>query len=772
MKVVTLFLAILTIIIFPYTSESQTSEIDSLESLILEYDLRDTSRVNLLNTAAAALQNIAPERALKHLTQAGEIADELDYKKGKSDYYEQMAAYYYVASEFDKVLEFVNKSLAINQDIGNEKGIAKNYYDIGKVYYFQGIVDKATDYLKMAIEINTTLKDSASLCFCYASLGTNYSDLGDYDLALKYEEKALEIANKINDEEAISFALNNLGVIYDHLGNWPKALECYQKSLLIDERKKNFRDAAIAASNVAHILRIKGNYKDALNYCLKGVDYSEKIGFKTGLSYNYEIIGNIYMDQGQYDSALEYQQKTLALQQKIGNKQGEVIAFRDLADVLVLQNKFAKAMDYYKTTIRLSKLISYKRTEVSSYIGIANIYNKQKNYSEAYRFSKKANNMAKEIDDLKFISQSAGILAESCEKLGLFKEAYAAHLSFKAMSDSLFNEDKIRKISNLEYEYKAEKERELIKLEQHKKDRIQAAELRKQKIMRNALFAGLLFMVLLAIVILRGFVQKRKANQLLNNKNLEINKQAKELQQSNESLLQLSKFKEDMTNMVVHDLKTPLSALINIDIISGESDRDEVVQHLAGTMLSMVKNILDVYKYESVELELNKENIDLITTINSAIKEVGFMAKLSDLHFDIPLQNKIEVNSDAMVLSRIFSNLLSNAVKFSSRKNAITIKSVVSESGILKVTIHNHGSFITLEQQKHIFTKFGQVKSDASKRMHSTGLGLTYCAMAIKAHGGEIGVESTKEGGTTFWFTLPEAQESLHTQQQAVEHCN
>ena len=473
-------------------------------------------------------------------------------------------------------------------------------------------------------------------------------------------------------------------------------------------------------------------------------------------------MGNIYMAQGHYDKAWEYQQKTLTLQQEIGNKQGEVHAYRDLADILVSQKKLVEAMEYYNTAISISKSISYKRTEISSYIGISIIYNKQKNYKEAYKFSKKANNMANEIEDIKLISQSAKILAESSGNLGLFKEAYAAHLSFKAMSDTLFNEETIRKVSNLEYEYKSEKERELVQLEQQKKDRIQAVEIKKQKIVRNALIGGWLFMILLAITILRGFVQKRKANQQLSVKNIEINEQAKELMQTNQSLLQMSHFKEDMTNMVVHDLKTPLSALINIDIISEEADRGEVIQHLAGTMLNMVKNILDVYKAESVELELNRENLDLITIINGAIKEVDFMAKMSHLHFNIVLENKIEVNSDAMVLRRIFSNLLSNAVKFSSQNNVITIKSAIAENGILKVTIHNNGSYITVEQQKHIFKKFGQVKANTNKRLHSTGLGLTYCTMAINSHGGDIGVESTKEHGTTFWFTLPDAKESVN----------
>lgn len=764
MKIAILFITLLNLTLFAHATHSQASKTDSLEHLLSTHILKDTARVNLLNTTAAALQNIDPQRAINHLTEAGEIANELDYQKGKADYFDQMAMYHYVASEFSKVLEYANKSLLINESIGNDKGAAKNYYYIGKIHYFQGHVDQAIDYMKRALDINKTLKDSASICYNYASLGTNYADMGDYELALKYEEAALGMAYQINDEAAISFALNNLGVVYEIHGNWPKALECYQKSLLIDERQENYKDAAIAASNIASIHKMKGNYSDALDYCLKGMKYAGKIGFKTGLCYNYEYMGHIYVAQGNYEKAWEYQQKTLALQKEIGNQQGVVIAYRDLADILVLQDQLAEAMEYYHTAIRISKSISYKRIEISSYIGISVIYTKQKNDQKAYVYSKKAYTMATEMDDLKLISQSAGILAQSSEKLGLFKEAYAAQVAFKTMSDSLYNAESIRRISNLEYEYKSEKEKALLKLEQQKKDRLQAAELKKQKTVRNTLIVGFLFMILLAITFLRGFVQKRNANRLLHAKNLEINQQATELIRTNKSLKQLSQFKEDMTNMVIHDLKNPLSTMIHVDILSEVADKDELIKHLACQMLNMIENTLDVYKNETVELVLNKEKLDLITVINSAIKEVDFLAKFNSLHFNILLENKIEVDADAMVLRRIFSNILSNAVKFSSSNAVITIKADVSQSGQLSVSVHNKGSYISAEQQQHIFTKFGQVQSDANRKFHSTGLGLTYCTMAIESHDGHIGVESTQEHGTTFWFTLPEAKKMISYQ--------
>ncbi|MCU4177086.1 tetratricopeptide repeat-containing sensor histidine kinase [Carboxylicivirga sp. N1Y90] len=758
MRVAFYFICIFFHITSTPISQAQSSTIDSIERQLSNHSIRDSVRVDLLNSAAEAFQNINPQNAFKHLKEAGEIVEEINYPKGKADYYDQMAMYYYVISEFCKVQEYSNKSLLINQSINNQKGLAKNYYYIGKIQYFQGEVDKATKFIKQALRINIALKDSASICYNYASLGTNYADIGNYDLALQYAELALEIATKINDEEAMSFTLNNLGVVYEHHGNWPKALECYQKSFLIDERQNNYKDASIAASNIAHIYIVESNYSDALKYCLKGLGYAEEIGFKTGLCYNYEYMGRIYTKKGAYDKAWEYQNKTLKLQQEIGNKQGELNALRDLANILVLTDKLVDAMELYNKAVNLSQTISYKRTEISSYIGISTIYDKQNKHTEAYLYSKKAYLMATELDDIQLISESAKMLAKTSERLGLYKEALGAHIAFKTMSDSLFNKENIRRISNLEYEYKSAKEKAIAKREQDKKDRLQEAELKKQKAFRNTFIVGFLFMLLLVVSIWRSSIEKKKTNRQLRAKNLEINKQKEELINTNKSLEQLSQFKEDMTNMVIHDLKNPLSTLVNIDILSELDEKDELIKHLSLRMLSMIENTLDVYRNESIDLMLHKEYKDIHGIVNGAIEEVGFLARMNELSFDVQVENKIEVNSDAMVLRRVFSNILSNAVKFSSPSETVTIKATISNSDLLKVSVHNIGSFISEEQQKHIFNRFAQVKAHAKTKMHSTGIGLTYCTMAIESHGGQIGVNSSQEAGTTFWFTLPEAK--------------
>ncbi|PKL76338.1 MAG: hypothetical protein CVV27_10790 [Candidatus Melainabacteria bacterium HGW-Melainabacteria-1] len=105
---------------------------------------------------------------------------------------------------------------------------------------------------------------------------------------------------------------------------------------------------------------------------------------------------------------------------------------------------------------------------------------------------------------------------------------------------------------------------------------------------------------------------------------------------------------------------------------------------------------------------------------------------------------------DADMLQRVFENLLANAIKFSPAGAPVKIV-FSSRADELRAEVQDTGSGIPAELQDRIFDKFGQVET----RKHSTGLGLTFCKLAIEAHGGSIGVESEVGKGSIFWFSLP-----------------
>src|SRR5207302_894983 len=115
--------------------------------------------------------------------------------------------------------------------------------------------------------------------------------------------------------------------------------------------------------------------------------------------------------------------------------------------------------------------------------------------------------------------------------------------------------------------------------------------------------------------------------------------------------------------------------------------------------------------------------------------------------------------ADQGKLDRILVNLLGNAIKFTPAGGRVTVGAQVDESETSMVfSVSDTGEGIPAEAFDRIFEKFGQVDSRKGGRMMSTGLGLTFCKLAVEAHGGDITVASAPGHGSTFRFTIPLAQ--------------
>jgi signal transduction histidine kinase len=111
------------------------------------------------------------------------------------------------------------------------------------------------------------------------------------------------------------------------------------------------------------------------------------------------------------------------------------------------------------------------------------------------------------------------------------------------------------------------------------------------------------------------------------------------------------------------------------------------------------------------------------------------------------------LHADADLIRRVLINLLGNALKFTPKGGAVTV-TVSPSDGWARVEVHDTGIGIPEEYHERIFDKFGQV-GGSHQREHSSGLGLTFCRLAVVAHGGTIGVRSRPGAGSTFWFVLP-----------------
>lgn len=247
-------------------------------------------------------------------------------------------------------------------------------------------------------------------------------------------------------------------------------------------------------------------------------------------------------------------------------------------------------------------------------------------------------------------------------------------------------------------------------------------------------------------------------------KNLEIATQTEELQIINERLVELGEFKQSMIGMIVHDLKNPISAIIGLTEGEFKPLHQRKLNQSGKVLLNLVLNILEVQKLEEASTSLQLTTFNLRTLIKSAYSEVQMLAEEKNHQVNLHADENIRIKADHDMILRVVINLLTNAIKFTPLNGMITIGCVKESDSLVKVYIEDNGIGIPKEKQEKIFDKFSQLETLKSGKARSTGLGLTFCKLAIEAHEGKIGVESSEDKGAKFWFSLLQLKDNFFEQ--------
>jgi two-component system, sensor histidine kinase and response regulator len=231
-----------------------------------------------------------------------------------------------------------------------------------------------------------------------------------------------------------------------------------------------------------------------------------------------------------------------------------------------------------------------------------------------------------------------------------------------------------------------------------------------------------------------------------------------DLEKSYKELKDLEKTKENLTQMIIHDLKNPLTGIkANLEIVGMEELNDtqeclEAAQRSSDLLYNMIQDLLDISKLEEEKLNLILESVTMPDLADAARSEVEAPANAEDkeIKLDIP-EGLPAINMDRQLIYRVISNLLLNAIKHTGRGGVITLRAGI-QGDVIQIDVADTGHGIPQDYLEAIFEKFGQVES---RSRTGTGLGLTFCKMAVEAHGGKIWVESVEGEGSTFSFTLP-----------------
>lgn len=226
----------------------------------------------------------------------------------------------------------------------------------------------------------------------------------------------------------------------------------------------------------------------------------------------------------------------------------------------------------------------------------------------------------------------------------------------------------------------------------------------------------------------------------------------------------LERMRQDLTNMIIHDLRNPLGSIMSsLQLIhTAFVERDMTLPVLKLLRIAMrsgqklhllIDSLLDLGKLETGETVLSKTMVLPESLVKDATEQIQPLAlsKEQTLTAQVP-PSLPEILVDGDMILRVLTNLLDNAVKFTPVHGSIALD-VKREGERILFTISDTGPGIAPEHHRRVFDRFARLES--TNGLKGTGLGLAFCKLAVEAHGGHIWVESELGQGSRFKFTLP-----------------
>jgi signal transduction histidine kinase len=646
----------------------------------------------------------------------------------------------YRKNDPQKGLEYTNAAIHIATKIGFKKGLVKAYIEKKKCYFWLNDYKKARESAVKALQVAKQLNDAHWLVEAYFNVANIDFSLYNYVSALRYYYEALKIAEKQKLSTRLLDIYNDIGIIYFRQSNYAKAEEFYLKEL----------SKSLALSDSGYIAAV------------------------------YDNLAILFENQKRYDEAFEKHKLALKITESIKDTAGIISSNNNLGLAYKKVNNYSEALKHYDVTYKLLLKMRPIDSLWLSYtaLNMADTYTKIKEFDKAEKILLIAFNYLNRNNDNVGITDAYQNLFELYQAKGDYKKALSYHLKYVAIKDSTFTIEKAKQVSELQEKYNLDKKDfEIESLNQQNK--IKESEIKKQRIIKNSFIALLLLLIVLVAVIYNRFLIKIKSAE-------ELNKAHDDLKSTQQQLIQQEKLASlgSLTAGIAHEIKNPLNFVTNFSQLStelldelnesnDEEDKKDIMHHLKSNLEkinhhgkranSIVMSMLQHARGGEGEKQMT--DINQICNEFTDLSYQGMRAKVQDFNCTIEkhLDPKIpQVNVIPQDISRVILNLLNNAFYASNEKSInmkstentyspkITISTLLQDQHVI-IKIRDNGSGIPAQVKQKIFEPFFTTKPSGE----GTGLGLSICNDIIKAHGGNMHVESEMNNFTEFIITLP-----------------
>jgi len=737
---------LLCVIYFPLFATQQqefdntTNKIDSLESLLPSANQENKLEISL--DLAKLYNGISPQQTIDYGLKAVDLAVKLKDKDNEATAYYITGIGYFYLRETNKSLDCFNKALKIREETGNKKEIAKSLKGLGIIHTNLGNNSKALNYFLQSLKLFKELGVENEVANAQMDIARIYANLGFYEKALEFNFQAIKTHEQLENSKIVADIIMNTGIIYFELENYEKAIEYYNKALELFLAEKSNIGMAMVYNNIGIVYQLLNKNDIALEYSQRSLKISQENDFWSEISSALINIGLIYESTGDYFRSLENFQKTLDLEKKAGNKTEIANIYNNIGRVYFKLNDNKNAIIYLNKGLKLSKEVNTKYLLKNSYEDLFKFYASTGDYNK-------------------------------------FLEYFDLH---SALQDSIFNEERKKRIAEAEVLYETEKKENSIQLLTKEKE-LQNLQLDKQKTFRNFLIALSVLILALAIIIYSRFILKRKANTLLEDKNndlarknIQIEKQNIKIEAQSEKLQELDEAKSRFFANISHEFRTPLMlikgplsdfmAAKKAELTAQEFTNLSLSLRNADKLKQLIDQLLDLSKLESGNLLLHTSKTNIVPFIKRVIDSFASAGKKITIIFN-SASNNIPIYFDAEKMETVITNLLSNAYKFTPENEHITISisteknDETAQGSFVMVSIADTGLGINKESLPFIFDRFYQADDSSVRKYEGTGIGLAITKELIELHGGTISVESKPDVGTTFIVHLPIGKDHL-----------
>ena len=520
-----------------------------------------------------------------------------------------------------------------------------------------------------------------------------------------------------------------------------------------NEAKSDFNQASHYYHKAATSYWASNDLENATRYFIKAIDMAKAIGNQNAIYLLNTNLGLIYTDAGNLSEAYN--------------------RFSDAADAALSMNR--------------------KTDYTSSLINVANVKYEDKKYDAALKVLTKAEENAKELNDSKLLRNIYSVFTKVCDKLNNREESARYFDLFSAITLKIQQEALQKKetetqqivsqattrVKQVEAEKQAtekelvERDIELVQKQQildiseqtsreqlmqidllNKERELQEETIKHQKQMRNVYFGIIILILLISAYIYYNYSEKKKANQLLQQKNTEIQEQAQQLRE-------LNQLKDRLFSIISHDLRSPLGSLVTLLKLTQEGFFTEegfkdVIDELSknvGYTSELLENLLSWAQSQMQGLKVRPSSFQISSIVDQKFALYQEQALSKGIRLKNLLEPNVTVFADSAMVDLVLRNLIANAIKFCKQGDEVSVSSIEDENQ-LQISVLDTGLGISPANLQKLFGKeIFTTKGTLNER--GSGLGLMLCKDFVALNSGTIWAKSVEGMGSEFFFTLP-----------------